>query len=75
MYALYEGRELVSTVYKRWLFPWESTQGKETKILTQKQILQRLPKSLAQVKASNTTENLLSKIKEIMYNLCWTRSW
>ena len=30
---------------------------------------QRLPISLGQVKAGNTSENLLNKIREIMYSL------
>ena len=43
--------------------------GKGLKILTPKQMLQRLPIALAQVKAGNTSENLLNAIKEIMYFL------
>ena len=32
-------------------------------------MLQRLPISLAQVKAGNTSENLLDEIKKIIYSL------
>ena len=32
-------------------------------------MLPRLPIALAQVKASNTSENLLNKIKQIIYSL------
>ena len=39
------------------------------KILTPKQMLQRLPIALAQVKAGNTFENLLNKIHHIIYSL------
>ena len=39
------------------------------KILTRKQMLQRLPIALAQVKAGNTSENLLNKICQIIYFL------
>ena len=39
------------------------------KILTPKQILQRLPVSLAQVKAGNASENLLNEIRQIIYSL------
>ena len=39
------------------------------KILTPKQILQRLPIVLAQVKAGNTSENLLNEIRQIVYSL------
>ena len=38
------------------------------KILTPKQILQRLPIALVQVKAGNNSESLLNKIKEILYS-------
>ena len=41
------------------------TKGKGLKILTPKQMLQRLPIALAQVKAGNNSENLLNEIKEI----------
>ena len=39
------------------------------KILTPKQMLQRLPIVLAQVKAGRTSENLLNKIRQIIYSL------
>ena len=40
----------------------------QTQILTPKQMLQRLPIALAQVKPANTYENL-NKIKQIIYYL------
>ena len=39
------------------------------KILTPTQMLQRLPIVLAQVKVGNTCENLLNKIRQIIYSL------
>ena len=39
------------------------------KILTPKQILQRLPIALAEVKAGNNSESLLNEIKQILYSL------
>ena len=39
------------------------------KILSPIQILQRLPIALAQVKADNTSENLLNEIRQIIYPL------
>ena len=42
---------------------------KGLKILSRKQILQRLPIALAQVKASNTSENLLNEIRKNIYSL------
>ena len=46
-----------------------NTSGKELKILTPKQMLQRLSISLAQVKAGNNSENLLNQIRQILYVL------
>ena len=45
----------------------QNTEG--LKILTPKQMLQRLPIALAQVKAVNTFENLLNEIRQIIYSL------
>ena len=45
------------------------TKGKGLKILTPKQMLQRLPMALAQVKAGNNSENLLNEIRQIIYSL------
>ena len=42
---------------------------KGLKILTPKQMLQRLPIVLAQVKAGNNSENLLNEIRQIVYSL------
>ena len=39
------------------------------KILTPKQMLQRLSIAFAQVEAGNTSENLLNKIRKIIYSL------
>ena len=46
-----------------------NTNGKGFKILTPKQMLQRLLKALAQVKAGNNSENLLNKVRQIVYYL------
>ena len=42
----------------------------EMKILSPQQMLQRLPIALAQVKVGNTSEDLLNKIRQIIYSLC-----
>ena len=39
------------------------------KILTPKQMLQRLPITLAQVKAGKTSKKLLNEIRETIYSL------
>ena len=43
--------------------------GKGLKILTPKQMLQRLPIALAQVKAGNNSQNVLNEIRQIVYSL------
>ena len=45
------------------------TKGAGLKILTPKQMLQRLPIALAQVKAGNNSEILLNEIRQIVYFL------
>ena len=48
---------------------YKSKYGEGLKILTPKQMLQRLPIALALVKAGNTSENLLNEIRQIIYSL------
>ena len=43
--------------------------GEGLKVLTPKQMLQRLPIALAEAKAGNTFENLLNEIRQIIYSL------
>ena len=43
--------------------------GTGIKILTPKQMLQRLPIALAQVKAGNNSDGLLNEIRQILYSL------
>ena len=45
------------------------TKNKGLKILTPKQLLQRLPIALAQVKAGNNSESLLNEIRQIVCSL------
>ena len=45
------------------------TKGKGLKILTPKQMLQRLPIALAQVKGGNNSQNSLNEIRQIIYSL------
>ena len=48
---------------------YKTIHGQEIKILTPKQMLQRLPITFAQVKVGTTSENLLNKIRQIIYSL------
>ena len=68
---LYDGRELILNKFKSWIFPsklfviiW-----KRFKRLAPKQMLQRLPTVLAQVKTGNASENLLNEMWQIIYFL------
>ena len=47
----------------------KATKWTGLKILTPKQMLQRLPIALAQVKAGNNSESLLNEIRQIVYSL------
>ena len=47
----------------------KQTKGTALKILTPKQMLQRLPIPLAQVNIGNTLESLLNEILETIYSL------
>ena len=51
------------------IIPIKKKQWKGLKILTPKQMLQRLPV----VKAGDTSENLLNEIREIIYSLYWAK--
>ena len=72
----YEGREAILNGFKSKIFLTESTgtgildtDNSKLEILTPKQMLQRLPIALAQVKAGNNSENLLNEIRQIIYSL------
>ena len=66
--ALYEGRKLTLNAFKSGIFPIKLTPGKGLNILTTKQMLQRLPITLAQVEAVHTSEKLLNEIRQIIYS-------
>ena len=71
-----EGREKVLNVFDSIIFPIK-TKGSgylnfkpsNFKILTPKQMLQKLPIALAQIKAGNNTKSLLNEIRQIVYSL------
>ena len=48
---------------------YKAKYGEELKILTPKQLTQRLPVAVAQIKAGNTSEHLLNEIRQIIYSL------
>ena len=47
----------------------EEQEGTGLKILTPKQLLQRLPVALGQIKAGNNSERLLNEIRQIAFSL------
>ena len=47
----------------------KANKGSRIKMLTLKQMLQRLPVAIAQVKAGNNLESLWDEIKQIVYSL------
>ena len=66
---LYESRVAVIQLFSDYssILPeakYKSIHGERLKILTPKQMLQRLPLALAQVKARNRSENLLNEIRQ-----------
>ena len=61
--------QLVINAFKSGLCPLKSTAGTGIKILIPKQMLQRLPIALAQVKACNNSKSLLNEIRQILYPL------
>ena len=48
---------------------YKTNQGTGLKILTPKQMFQRLAIALPQVKAGNNLQNLLNEIRQIIYSL------
>ena len=48
---------------------YKTNQGTGLKILTPKQMFQRLAIALAQVKAGKNLQNLLNEIRQIIYSL------
>ena len=73
MYNFFEGTKKVLNGFKSKIFLTKSKGSgilnTKLKILTPKQMLQRLPIALAQVKAGNNSENLLNEIRQIVYSL------
>ena len=76
MYALFEDRERVLDAFESKIFPIKTKdsgyldlQPSNLKILTPKQMLQRLPIALAQIKAGDNSDNLLNEIRQIVYSL------
>ena len=68
---LYESRQTVIKLLNDYssISSPKAKQGKGLKMLTPKQILQRLPIPLAQVKVGKTSKNLLNENRQPVYSL------
>ena len=82
LYNFFEGREKILDAFESKIFSTKSKVAgflnldrSKLKILTPKQMLQRLPIALAQVKAGNNSESLLNEIKQIIYSLYQIIKW
>ena len=76
MYKFFDAREILLDGFDIKIFSIKSkgsgflnNDRSKLKILTPKQMLQRLPIALSQVKAGNSSENLLNEIRQIVYSL------
>ena len=76
MHNFFEGRERGLDAFESKIFSTKfkgagilSPDHSKLKILSPRQILQRLPIALAQVKAGNNWESLLNEIRQIVYSL------
>ena len=72
---LYNSRKEVAQMFNNYVKNmsrniYYSKLGTGLKILTPKQMLQRLPIALAQIKAGNNSKSLLNEIRQIVYSLC-----
>ena len=72
--TFYESQEKVIELFSDYskiasMAKYRSIIGEGFKILTLEKMLQRLPIARAQVKAGNTSSNLLSEIHQIIYSL------
>ena len=76
LYNFFEGREKILDAFESKIFLTKSKGAgilnpdhSKLKVVTPKQMLQRLPIALAQVKAGNNSESLLNEIRQIVYSL------
>ena len=69
--TLLKGIEMLDKALESVIFlnPGELKKGTALKVLTHKQMLQRVPIALAQIKAGNNSESLLNEIRQIVYSL------
>ena len=76
LYNFFKGTEKILDAFERKIFSIKpkgagilNPNHSKLKILMHKQMLQRLPIALAQVKAGNNSESFLNEIRQIVYSL------
>ena len=76
LYSFYKGREKILNAFESKIFSIKSKGAgilnpdhSKLKVITPKQMPQRLPTALAQVKTGNNSESLLNEIRQIAYSL------
>ena len=76
MYNFFEGREKILDAFDGKIFSTKSKGAgilnpdhSKLKVLKPRQMLQRSPIALAQVKKGNNSESLLNEIRQIFYSL------
>ena len=81
-YIIFLGREKVLNAFDSKIFPIKIerrgfsdsvSDHSNLEILAPKQMLERLPIVFAQVKAGNTSENLLNEIRQIVCSSYWAK--
>ena len=82
MYAFFDGRERVLDAFESKIFPIKTKDTgflnfdhSKLKIVTPKQMLQRFPISLAQVKVGTNSKNLLNEIRQVAYSLYQSKNY
>ena len=68
-FKIEENEKTINIVERVLYFNQLDQSGQGLKILTPKQMLSRLPISLAQLKAGNNSEKLKNEIRQILYSL------
>ena len=80
MHNVFEGTEKALDAFESKIFSIKSKCAEilnpnhsKLKVLTPKQMLQRLPIALTEVKAGNNSESFLNEIRQIVYSLYQSR--
>ena len=70
MHRRCEGRKKVLNVFKSGIFVLPLIEDAGLKISNPEEMFQRLPVALAQIKAGNSSENVLNETHQIIFSIC-----